>query len=260
MRGGAQAHLLAASDGGFYVAKCRNNPQHRRVLINELICACLLQHLEITTPEAVLIEVTKDLIENSPELTLELVSSTIPVECGWQFGSRCPADPSTVAIYDFMPDSMLGMVNNLSHFLGVLAFDKWVSNSDPRQAIFCKRRGTASHPTKRYEAFMIDNGLAFNGQYWSHVNSPVQGLYTRKQVYDTVVSLDDFEPWLDRIVHFPEAIIDQAFRQIPAEWFEDDACTLQAFFETLMLRRKHVPGLIVDCTRANRNPFRKWSG
>ena len=41
MRGGAQAHLLEADDGHWYVVKFRNNPQHRRVLVNEAICATL---------------------------------------------------------------------------------------------------------------------------------------------------------------------------------------------------------------------------
>ena len=37
MRGGAQAHLLEADDGKWYVVKFRNNPQHRRVLVNEVL-------------------------------------------------------------------------------------------------------------------------------------------------------------------------------------------------------------------------------
>ena len=39
MRGGAQAHLLEADDGHWYVVKFRNNPQHRRILVNELLCS-----------------------------------------------------------------------------------------------------------------------------------------------------------------------------------------------------------------------------
>ena len=35
MRGGAQAHLIEAHDGNYYVVKFRNNPQHRRILVNE---------------------------------------------------------------------------------------------------------------------------------------------------------------------------------------------------------------------------------
>jgi hypothetical protein len=259
MRGGAQAHLLTDFDGYCYVVKFRNNPQHRRVLINELVCSCLLQYLEITTPEIVLIDVTKDLIENSPEMTLQLTSGTIPVESGWQFGSKYPADPNTVAIWDFIPDSMLRTVKNISQFLGVLAFDKWVSNADFRQAIFCKRP-KGSYRSSKSEAFMIDNGLAFNGGHWNYLNSPVQGLYSRKSVYETVVSLDDFQPWLDRIVHFPEAIINEIFRQIPAEWFADDAYELQALFDILVRRQERVGELIVSCTGANPHLFPKWTG
>jgi hypothetical protein len=47
MRGGAQAHLLEAEDGRYYVVKFVNNPQHRRILVNELIASEFLQYLQI---------------------------------------------------------------------------------------------------------------------------------------------------------------------------------------------------------------------
>ena len=50
MRGGAQAHLLEADDGHWYVVKFRNNPQHRRVLVNELLCSAFLDYLKIAAP------------------------------------------------------------------------------------------------------------------------------------------------------------------------------------------------------------------
>ena len=37
MRGGAQSHLIEADDGRFYIVKFQNNPQHRRILVNEWI-------------------------------------------------------------------------------------------------------------------------------------------------------------------------------------------------------------------------------
>ncbi|MEO7142944.1 MAG: hypothetical protein ABI165_05510, partial [Bryobacteraceae bacterium] len=54
MRGGAQAHLIETGDGHFYVVKFRNNPQHRRILINERIASILLDYLQITAPPTVL--------------------------------------------------------------------------------------------------------------------------------------------------------------------------------------------------------------
>jgi hypothetical protein len=50
MRGGAQSYLLEGSDGCFYVVKFRNNPQHPRILVNELISAVLLRYLEVECP------------------------------------------------------------------------------------------------------------------------------------------------------------------------------------------------------------------
>jgi len=35
MRGGAQSHLMRCDDGYYYVVKFQNNPQHRRILVNE---------------------------------------------------------------------------------------------------------------------------------------------------------------------------------------------------------------------------------
>lgn len=41
LRGGAHSHLLRASDGACYVTKFQNNPQHVRVLANEMLATNL---------------------------------------------------------------------------------------------------------------------------------------------------------------------------------------------------------------------------
>ena len=45
MRGGSQAHLMRASDGHYFVVKFQNNPQHIRVLANEIFATRLAQWL-----------------------------------------------------------------------------------------------------------------------------------------------------------------------------------------------------------------------
>ena len=52
MRGGAQSHLMLASDGHLYVVKFRNNPQHVRVLANELLDNLAFDLLEKVLPAA----------------------------------------------------------------------------------------------------------------------------------------------------------------------------------------------------------------
>src|SRR5471030_2890214 len=110
MRGGAQAHLLEADDGHWYVVKFRNNPQHRRILVNESLAATFLEYLKIATPKTALIEVTAEFLTAHPDVHLHLGTRRIPFEPGWQFGSipgrprphrrlrfspRCPLAPGS---------------------------------------------------------------------------------------------------------------------------------------------------------------------
>ena len=265
MRGGAQAHLLEAEDGRFYVVKFLNNPQHRRILVNEWIASIFLKYLRITAPETAIIQVSKEFLDANPEVYLQLGSRRLPVEPGWHFGSLYPGDPNRVAVYDFLPDALLGKVANLAEFLGMLVFDKWASNADSRQSVFLRARlrewvpGSASHPLRvGFAALMIDHGYLFDGPHWQFVDSPVQGLYFRPLVYESVRSLDDFQPWLDQVRHFPEEVMDEALRQIPRCWLQGDEDALQCLLERLLERRKRVPQLVEECRKGRVNPFPNW--
>jgi hypothetical protein len=107
-------------------------------------------------------------------------------------------------------------------------------------------------------ARMIDHGYAFNGPNWDFPESAVQGLYARKLVYDGVRSLDDFEPWLDQVVHFPEEVIDQAWKSIPPDWIEGEEDALDRLLEQLFERRARVPALIESCRETRLNLFPNW--
>lgn len=260
MRGGAQAHLLEADDGHSYVVKFRNNPQHRRVLVNELISSTLLEYLQISAPETRLIEVTPAFLGANPEVALTLGTARIPVAPGWHFGSRFPGDPSRAAVYDFLPDALLERVANLEAFRAILVFDKWAANADGRQCIFYRamvRRGGAEG-CPGFVARMIDHGFVFNGPNWDFPESPIQGLYCRRQVYEPVRSLDEFQPWLDQVLHFPEEVMDQAWKGIPPAWIEGEEDALQEVLERLYERRKRVPDLIAAARQGRANPFPNW--
>ena len=69
MRGGAQSHLMLGSDGQLYVVKFQNNPQHVRVLANELYATRLAEAVGLSVPATEVIEVSEWLIQNTPELT-----------------------------------------------------------------------------------------------------------------------------------------------------------------------------------------------
>ena len=140
MRGGAQAHLLECGDGHFYVVKFRNNPQHRRILINEWIASVFLNYLQISTPPAAIVNLSAEFLASNPEIQLQLGRAT------WRSNPAGILDPATLAIpgkvmvYDFLPDLLLDKVVNVNEFPGVLAFDKWMGNADARQSIFFRAR------------------------------------------------------------------------------------------------------------------------
>ncbi len=263
MRGGAQAHLLEADDGKWYVVKFRNNPQHRRVLVNEALCATLLRYLKISAagdclhPGGFRLPGRQSRMQhparNPPRgdrarLAVRLAVSRRPVR---------------IAVYDFLPDALLGQVANLEDFRAILVFDKWVGNADGRQSVFYRamvRRADSAGGRAGFVARMIDHGYAFNGPNWDFPESAVQGLYARKLVYDAVRSLDDLQPWLDQVVHFPEEVIDQAWKSIPADWIEGEEDALDRLLEQFFERRARVPALIQSCRESRINPFPNWHG
>jgi hypothetical protein len=263
MRGAAQAHLLECDDGHSYVVKFQNNPQHRRILVNEWLASSLLAYLQISTPEIAIVHVTPEFLALYPDVHIQLRSSHLAIEPGQHFGSRYPCNPSEAMVYDFLPDVLLDRVVNINEFLGALVLDKWTGNGDARQAIFgrfrTQRSSVLGHQRPPgFSASMIDQGYAFGGSQWTFSESPLQGLYFRPMVYRNVRSLDDFQPWLDRVVHFPETVLDIARTQIPPKWILGDKAALDALLKKLIARCKRVPDLIEDSIRARVNPFPAW--
>jgi hypothetical protein len=261
MRGGAQAHLLEADDGDWYVVKFRNNPQHHRVLVNELLAATFLDYLKIAAPATAVIQVTANFLRANPEVHMVLGTRRCEIEPGWHFGSHYPGDPSRAAIYDFLPDALLAHVVNLEDFRAILVFDKWTGNADGRQAVFYRatvRESGLAGSRPGFVAQMIDHGYAFNGPHWDFPESPLQGLYARPLVYESVRSLDDFQPWLDQIRHFPEEVIDAAWKRIPRDWIAGEEEALDRLLAELYARRSRVPDLIAACRQVRTNPFPNW--
>ncbi len=273
MRGGAQAHLLEGGDGHFYVTKFRDNPQHVRILVNEWISSRLLEYLRIAAPKVAIVELDESFLSRESEVKIRLVAKDLPVSTGWHFGSRFPGNPDRDAVYDYLPDSLLSQVQNLRHFLGVFAFDKWTANSDSRQAIFVRQRikkwlddpdsstGGTSPLAKGFIALMIDHGYTFDGPHWEFNDGPLQGFYFRPLVYKGVRKLDDFEPWLTRVREAPAELFDGILRDLPRQWLPDgDEAPVERLVDQLYRRRKMVADLIANSAKSRSSYFPAWTG
>jgi HipA-like protein len=252
MRGGAQAHLMRASDGFFYVVKFRNNPQHLRVLANEMLATRLASAVGLPVPEPEVIEVSQWLVAHTQDLRIELAHTSLPCEPGLEFGSRLVISPNEGQIYDYIPAALLERVRNLNTFAGMLAMDKWTCNADGRQAAYWRR------PRERkYTVSFIDQGYCFNAGEWSFPDSPLRGVYARNDVYAGVLGWDSFEPWLGRIESMDPEQICKIAAEIPPEWY-GDWDDLAKLVQKLMDRRGRVRELIHDFRTSSRQPFPNW--
>ena len=286
MRGGAQAHLMRCDDDGYYIVKFQNNPQHLRILANEMLATRLAARLGLCVPQVAVVEVRAELIAYTAEMVMQLGMGRIPCSAGKQFGSQFPGHPARIAVYDFLPDEQLCAVRNLADFLGVFVFDKWTCNTNGRQAIFFREAGDGGGPLdapssatdyappaavalnessgaaaypSQYTAMMIDHGFCFNAGEWDFPDAPLRGLYARHRVYQGVEGMEAFEPWLERLEkRMTEAILGEEAERIPPEWYQDDWDALARLVEKLYARRKRVRELILSARNSGRDPFPNW--
>jgi hypothetical protein len=68
MRGGAQSHLMRCSDGNYYVVKFQNNPQHPRILVNEMLGTRVASRLGLPTTPVDIVYVCEELIRLTSDL------------------------------------------------------------------------------------------------------------------------------------------------------------------------------------------------
>lgn len=253
MRGGAQAHLMRADDGHFYVVKFQNNPQHLRVLVNELLATRLAERVGLPVPITEIVKVEGWLIENTQELRVDAAGFSARCQPGLQFGARYVCDPAEGQVFDYLPESMLPKVRNLTAFAGMLVLDKWLGNSNGRQAVFWKKA-----QERKYTATFIDQGYCFNAGEWNFPDSALRGVYSRNHVYEHVRGWESFEPWLTRVEKFDPPVVGEIAGEVPPEWTGRDWDALEKLVEAIIARREKVRELITAFRSSSRQPFPAW--
>ncbi len=253
MRGGAQGHLMRCSDGQFYVVKFRNNPQHLRVLANEMLATRLGERVGLPVAGAEVVDVSQWLVEKTPDLRIQLAGQSIPCSPGLQFGSRYAVDPRSGMVFDYLPATLLPKVRNLHAFAGMLALDKWTNNTNGRQAAFW--RGPKE---RKYTATFIDQGYCFNAGEWNFADAPLRGVFVNNDVYTGVRGWASFEPWLTRLERLSADLIWEAANEVPPEFYDQDQGAMEKLVEQLLRRQSRVRELILQFRYSVRNPFPEW--
>jgi hypothetical protein len=255
MRGGAQSQLMLGADGRLWVVKFQNNPQHLRVLANELIASRLAEAIGLTVPSTEVIEVTEWLAQHTPDLFVDL-GRGVRERCraGLQFGSAFVGGLMPGQVVDYLAEPQLEDVRNHAEFAGMLALDKWAGNCNGRQAVFERRPRE-----RRYRALFIDQGFCFNAGEWSFPDSTLRGVYPRNSVYARITGWNSFEPWLSRIEAFEPSPLWSVAEAVPPEWYGGNLTDLERLMDQMLLRRARVRDLLRAFRDSDRQPFPNWN-
>jgi hypothetical protein len=240
MRGGSQAALVDTAEGHF-VVKWLQNPQHRRVLINEAVSSELLKQVGVASPAWAWIQVDLAFLEAHPEARIEVRRGAIAIEPGWHYGSRYPVDPYRQTVYACLPAHMVERVSNRKDFPGSLVFDVWTDNRDPAQAIFFR----PPHRPLRME--MIDHGhaLGFDGNDWSFSNVGLYRPYPgTRDIYSRPEAAKQYKRVIDAIRKVKREDLKRALDLLPPEWIENDDALLSRQFDGLIARADRLEHLV----------------
>jgi hypothetical protein len=210
--------------------KSPGNPQGTRTLANELFGAQVFRGLGVNTPQTAVLRGT--CTEGKEEDLL--------------FGSRIPFDGRST-IYDFLPRPLLGKVVGRRHqFMLSLLADKWMGQTDSRQALFFR----AANPSRAFEVSMIDFGHLFGGNEWRFNDGPLQGLAMDRDVYS------DFGNELDVQQHFLSRAkgldFNRLLKQVPVSWLQEDSEQWLRLIDRLPYRMERAVDLAEDSLREMR--------
>ena len=252
MRGGAQSQLMLGADGKLWVVKFQNNPQHLRVLANELIATRLAEAVGLTVPATDVVEVTRVADRQHARHAHGAAARGAPSRCrpGLQFGSRFVGGLMPGQVVDYLPEPQLDEVRNLHEFAGMLALDKWTGNCNGRQAVFDRR------PRERkYRATFIDQGFCFNAGEWTFPTARCAA--STRATRCTPASRDgrassrgsrasriDGSDTLWRIAEI-----------VPPEWYGGDTPALERLMEQMLRPPRPRAGADCSLSRFDREPF-----
>jgi hypothetical protein len=218
MRGGSQSQLVQGDDSNFYVAKFLGNPQGNRTLINECVVSHLLSGMNVATPCLRILELPT-VLDGGENLYFSVGNRRVAPQGAIHLGSQCPVDPEKTAIFDFLPVRLLPSVSNLTEFATMFVFDKWVGQSDNRQAIFVRERSVTRGIS--FRAYFVDHGMAFDGDQWHLLDRPLCGLAFQSQIYSSLDLREHIEAAVCQVENISEDTLLTAAEGVPGSWFAE---------------------------------------
>jgi hypothetical protein len=242
LRGGSQAYMVQCEDEKFYVAKFAGNPQGNRTLINEWLGSHLIKALGVSTPDGCILSLPTALRRSHDAPSFSMGKKRVPVVTELHFGTACPVNPETTAIFDFLPDRLSPKVANLSDFATTWVIDRWLHKVDARQAVYVREKNMSP---AGFRAFMIDHKMSFNGPHWELRDILACKADWNQRIYQRLDMPAECERALTQIECLMPECLTIALRVIPSSWFRPkDRERLDILIDELWGRRKKLCAII----------------
>ena len=239
--GGSQGWMVQCEDGQFYLAKFAGNPQGSRTLVNEWIVSHVMNNLGICTPRVRILTLPKTLQEVA-KLHFSLQNKNVPVSGDLHFGSLYPVNPETTVIFDMLPATVLPKLKNIADFGATWVLDKWLYNTDKRQSIFARAKSASG---LALQAFMIDNGMCFNGSHWEIRDETFAMPDWNYSVYQKLNMEAECDRSVGKIQRMAPDVLCAATRSVPAHWLApNDRECLDALMDSVLKRQKNLSSII----------------
>lgn len=252
LKGHTEPHLMLGDDGELYVVKLLSNISDSRQRVSEFIAASLARQVGLPVPECSTICVPRALVPETSDLSREQDAPRSGFSL--HLCSRFVRSADERAPIDILPSRYLNELSNIASFWGILAFDKWCSNGQRRQAIFSRSAGGT-----RYTAHFIDQSQCFCGAAWAFSNMANVGLFDRSTVYRDITGWDSFEPFLSKLESIRPEVVWSVAKKVPSEWYDNQESDLESLVDSLLRRRSYIYELINRVRDANPQLFSRWA-
>lgn len=236
MKGESRSLLMEDTEHKLWVVKFQNNPQHRRVLVNDYLGSRIAQSIGLTVPSVETIFVAGWLEDQYRRSTTACDEEPLRRAVGGlQFASKYMGGLMPGQVVDSFPGSRMPRLRNGHEFAGIALFDLWLKNKDVRQMVFSR-----SARERVYKVAFIDQGHCFGGWQWQLGNVSPHELFIARGSTPVPVKQSDYEPWLAKMERFSESTLHDIAEEIPSEWYEADQCSLARLLSDVMARRQQV--------------------
>jgi len=228
LRGAAASHRFVCDDENDYVVKFVN-PQNK-IAINELVAASIAIDLELPTPGKVLVNISREVIEDSEGLNEQLI------ELSPHIGSTVL--PKEGEDFDKFSDEKLNemKLTNAESLYGIVAFDNWIHNTDRNN------RGNnmiTFLPRTKIRLVMIDFSHCLGGNNWdsdalNQIKDKVEPVNNLPYIKNQLTDISKFEQWIQKIENFKDERIDEILNFIPDTWgfIKEEKDALADFLKT----------------------------